>query len=78
MRTRLSLARAAVVLVVIFIVVTGAALVLFSRSLSGIRGDFCAFTAQHYSATLQLQQVPARVQAEQSDLQLLRQLGCRE
>jgi hypothetical protein len=64
-------------LMVICIVVNGAALVLFSRSLSGIRGDFCAYTREHYTATRELPQVAARVQAEQSDAVLLRQLGCR-
>jgi hypothetical protein len=64
------------VLLVIAIAVNGAAFVLYSRSLSGIRGDFCAYTQDHYTATLELPQVHARQLAEESDVKLLRQLGC--
>ena len=66
----------AAVLLVTGIIVVAAALVLFSRSLSGIRGDFCAWTQAHYAATLELPQVQARKLAEGSDAALLRQLGC--
>ena len=66
----------AAVLLVTGIVVVAAALILFSRSLSGIRGDFCAWTQAHYAATLELPQVQARKLAEGSDAALLRQLGC--
>ena len=64
------------VLLVIAIAVNGAAFVLYSRSLSGIRGDFCEWAQVHYAATLELPQVPARMEAENSDKTLLRQLGC--
>lgn len=74
---RVRAARVAVtVLLVICLAVMASALVLFSRSLSGIRGDFCAFTLQHYAAVRELPQVAARIQVEQSDVALLRQLGC--
>lgn len=66
----------AAVLLVTGIIVVAAALILFSRSLSGIRGDFCAWTQAHYAATLELPQVQARKLAEGSDAALLRQLGC--
>ena len=45
-RIRLAIA----VLLVIGITVTASSLVLFSRSLSGIRGDFCSWAAVHYEA----------------------------
>lgn len=64
------------VLVISGLIVSGTVLVLFSRSLSGIRGDFCAWTQAHYAATLELPQVQARKLAEGSDAALLRQLGC--
>lgn len=69
--------RSLAVLAVLGLVVTSAALILFARSLAGIRGDFCAWTRNHYQASLTLPQVPGRVRAEQSDIALLRQLGCK-
>ena len=64
------------VLLLIGFVVTGSTLVLFSRSLAGIRGDFCAYGTGVYRATLKLPQVPARIAAERNDLRLMRELGC--
>jgi hypothetical protein len=64
------------VLLAIGIIVVASALVLFSRSLGSIRGDFCAWTQAHYAATLELPQIPPRIKAERSDVALLAQLGC--
>jgi hypothetical protein len=65
-----------VVLLVIGLIVNGAVLVLFARSLSGIRGDFCSWTRDHYAASLQQPQTASRVSDEEADMALLRQLGC--
>jgi hypothetical protein len=64
-------------LLVIGVIVNAAALILFARSLDGIRGDFCMWTQIHHQAALELPQIPARQQAEASDAELLRQLGCK-
>jgi hypothetical protein len=75
-RRRLQLAAA--VLAVIVLAVTGAALVLYARSLAGIRGDFCSWATVHYQVA---QSIPhattAQREAAASDEQLRRQLGCR-
>jgi hypothetical protein len=75
-RSQRKVQAAVAVLLLIVFAVTAGALVLFSRSLDGIRGDFCAYVQAHYRATLELPQNAAREQAEQSDLELLAQLGC--
>jgi hypothetical protein len=74
LRRRLQLALA--VLLIIGLVVDGAVLILFARSQDAIRGDFCTYIEGMYHATLRLPQVPARLDAERNDLNLMRQLGC--
>jgi hypothetical protein len=73
-QVRISLA----VLLFLLVAVNSAALVLYSRSLSGIRGDFCSWATVHYQAA---QSIPhattAQREAAASDEQLRRQLGCR-
>lgn len=68
---------ALVSLLVIGLVVNGAAFVLYSRSLAGIRGDFCTYEAGVYQATRELPQVAARIAAERNDLTLKAELGCK-
>lgn len=67
---------AVAVLLAIGFVLTAAVFILSTRALSGIRGDFCTYAAAQYKVTLELPQVPARVQAERNDQALEAQLGC--
>lgn len=65
------------VLLVIGIALNAAGFILYSRSLDGIRATFCTYEQGIYAATLTLPQVAGRLDAERSDLRLMRQLGCR-
>ena len=69
-------ARSLLVITAIFVVLVGAVFAVTSNEVNRIRNDFCSYTAGAYRATRLLPQVPARILAEQNDLQHERQLGC--
>jgi hypothetical protein len=75
---RRRLAVATVVMLLIGFTVTAGSLVLFARSLNGIRSTFCTYEQGIYTATLTLPQVSGRLAVERSDRELMRQLGCPE
>lgn len=59
-----------------FLLLVGAVFYAASRDVSLIRGDFCGYIANVHKVTLELPQVPARIEAEHNDDQLARKLGC--